>query len=118
MSFKVSRRQFLPILGIAVFSAAVAYAHDREVIHFAGASEVVVGQSVSVNIGVNEAPMSVTFTSVPAGLVSYTATLSSANATLSVPTNPNAVPGAYVLVATPTSGGLAKSIGVLANGVQ
>ena len=118
MSFKISRRRAFSCLAVAVLTTAVGFAKDWEVIHFAGPSELVAGQNVSVNIGVNEAPMSVTFTSVPAGLVSYTATLPSANATLSVPTNPNAVPGAYVLIATPTSGGLAKSIGVLANGVQ
>ena len=73
--------------------------------------EDVAGVDLPVMISVNQ-PGSVTFTSVPAGFISYTANVPTVNATLSLPTNPSTPVGVYSVVATPTGGGASAQVSI------
>ena len=110
----ITRRRFVVVGAISSLLVAVAYANEREVIGFTGGASAVAGQSYSAQVSTNEAGISVTFSSNPPGLVSYTTTISGTSATVSVPTNVNAPAGSYVIVATPTSGGVSKQKTVVA----
>ena len=105
---KINRRRFLVATSAVFALCVVAYANDKEVIHFAGNSGVVAGQSYNGQVSTNVAGMSVTFTSDPPGLVSYTAIVPGNGGFVSIPTNPNAAETLYRIVATPTGGGISK----------
>jgi hypothetical protein len=109
MNFRLTRRRLL-VTGItsALFAVA-AWAEQGQVIHFATPSSVTAGQTVAAQVQVNVAPMAVTFTSNPPGLVNYTVMVNSTNQGVSIPTNAAASAGSYVLVATPAGGGVSKS---------
>ena len=108
------RRFFVASVFLTTLATAAFATSEREVIGFNGNGTVIPGQNLSAQVTDNEAGMSVTFTSVPAGLVSYTTTISGTSATVSLPTNGNANPISYYVVATPTGGGVSKSFPVVA----
>lgn len=110
---RFSRRFALALLPLAAL-AAIAVAGELEVIHFNADPSVAPGQSFSAGVSVNQAPMSVTFTSSPAGLVNYTATVNSTSATVSVPTSSSAGQGTYTITARPSAGGAGKTKAVIA----
>lgn len=110
----VSRRRFFGAAVVSAILAATAMAGHDEVIHFTAPGTVTAGQNLTAGVAVNQAPMSVTFTSSPAGLVSYTKTLSSATETVSIPTSATAPSGSYTIIATPTAGGASKAINAVA----
>jgi hypothetical protein len=112
----VTRKKF-GLIALAVLAlGGVAVAGDREVINLTGSGSVSVGSPISMGVTVSDAPMSVTFTSSPAGLASYTTTVNATSATVSVPTSGSALPGGYTITARPSAGGASKSLGVLASG--
>ncbi len=115
MRNRINRRRLLASLAMGfVGIAGAAWAADQVIIHFTAASSVVTGQNVATSVTVNQAPMSVTFTSNPPGLANYTTTVTSPNQSVAVPTSSGAPAGSYTLTATPSAGGTSKSVGILA----
>jgi hypothetical protein len=104
MNFRLTRRRLL-VTGItsALFAVA-AWAEGVQVIHFAAPESVTTGQNVPLTIQGAQAPTVFTFTSYPAGLVNYTATVTASSQVISVPTNGLAPVGTYTLIATPANG--------------
>jgi hypothetical protein len=111
---QLTRKKFGFVALALVVLGGVAIAGGSEVANFTTPGTVTVGQNVAASVTVNQAPMSVTFSSNPPGLVNYTTTVNSTSATVSVPTNGSAGEGTYTLIATPTAGGTSKSKTVLA----
>ena len=108
----VTRKKF-GLFALAMLAlGGVAVAGDREVINLTTAGGVVAGSPLAASVSVNAAPMSVTFTSNPPGLVNYTTTVTSTSQTVAVPTSASASGSYYTVTATPTSGGGSKSAGV------
>jgi hypothetical protein len=107
----VTRKRFgFGLIALAVLAlGGVAVAGESEVINLTGSGSGMAGESYTASVIVNQAPMSVTFTSSPAGLVNYTTTVNTTSATVSVPTNGSAGGGTYSIVATPSAGGASKS---------
>lgn len=106
-------RKKLGFVALALLAlGGVATAGGGEVANFTTPTTVTAGQNISAGVTVTEAPMSVTFTSSPAGLVNYTTTVSSASSTVSIPTDGGAPAGSYILTARPTTG---RSVGISVN---
>jgi hypothetical protein len=106
---QVTRKRFFGAALVSAILAATVMAGHNEVSHFTTPGAAVAGSPIATSVTVNQAPMSVTFTSSPAGLVNYTTTLSSTSASVSIPTSGSAGPGSYTITATPTAGGTSKS---------
>ncbi len=115
MRSRIGRRGFVAALFSGLVIIGTAQAADPVIIDFATPGTVVAGQNVQASVQVNQVPMSVTFTSNPPGLASYTTTVTATTQTVAVPTNSAAPAGSYTLTATPTAGGVSKSAGVLAS---
>jgi hypothetical protein len=105
MKFRLTRRRLLVSGLSALVLASVAWANHQDVIHFVTPASVTAGQNFEASVQVNVAPMAVSFTSNPPGLVNYTTTVTSVNQAVSIPTNGAAPAGNYALVATPVGGG-------------
>lgn len=106
---QLTRKKFGLVALALVALCGVALAGESEVANFTIPTAVTAGETISAGVTVNQAPMSVTFTSIPAGLVNYTTTVSSTTATVGIPTSGNAAPGGYTIKASPTAGGTSKS---------
>jgi hypothetical protein len=113
--FGISRRGALGVLSGLIVATGVAWAAEHVVIDFAAPPTVTTGQPIATTVQVNQAPMSITFTSNPPGLVSFATTVSSTTQGVSVPTSSAAPAGSYTITVAPSAGGTGKSVGVLAS---
>lgn len=101
---RLTKKSFLIACGSLLIIAA-AYAAEEHIIHFAGPTSAKIGDPMSVSVQVDQAPMNVTFTSVPAGFVNYTTQVQSTNTVVTLPTISSASPGSYTVTAAPSGGG-------------